>query len=390
MKPMFAYIPANLDLSAEKHKDKFHFIITFIFYGRIFDKSKNIDSFTQLYSPFLKRTINGRYKDKLQDLMDMKVIETDNHYIKKRKSKAYRLTEKYRNSRIKQVGIMDEKIISNYWNYKAEQKRRISENHYKYLFNCLEQIEIDYDAAINYLNDHAENSEQYNSWYCSIERIHNKDWFFIVDKTAGRVHNNITNLAKIFRPFLSLNNNKLIEIDIANSQPLLFNVLISRYLLRNTSVYNCGINPPYVPPNSDLRLYREITEQGRFYEFMMNKLGIIEDRDHFKVRMFTKIFYGKVFDSEERTAFKKIFSEVLEIIDYYKKINYRDLSIYLQKVESEIMVDSVVKRLAEAKIIALTIHDSILTTPDSVKLVQEIIMEEFKKYELEPRLRIKD
>lgn len=386
---MYAYIPASLDLSAEKHRDKYYFIITFIFYGRIFDKSKNSDSFTQLYSPFLKGTINGRYKDKLQDLINMKVIETDNHYIKKRKSKAYRLTEHYRNAKIKQVKIIDEKIISNYLNYKEEQKKKITESNYEYLFKCLEQIEIEYESAINYLNDHAENFEQFNAWYCSIERIHNKDWFFIIDKTAGRVHNNITNLAKIFRPFLSFQSNKLIEIDIANCQPLLFNVLISRYLLRNTSAYNCGINLPYVPQNSDLRLYKEITEQGSFYEYMKKELGINEERDLFKIRMFTKLFYGRVFESEEKTAFKKIFPEVSKIIDHYKKINHRDLAIDLQRVEAEIMINTVVPRLAEKKIFALTVHDSILTTTENVKLVQEIIKDEFKKYDLVPTLRVK-
>jgi hypothetical protein len=389
MKPMFGYIPSNLDLNSEKHRDKFYFILTFIFYGRIFDKRKKSASFIQLYSPFLKRVINGRYKDYLQDLMEMKVIETDNRYIKKIKSKSYRLTENYRKSKIKQERIMDEKIISNYRNYKAEQKSRISENHYKYLFECLEKIEIDYEAAMNFLNNHAENFEQYNSWYCSIERIHNKDWFFTVDQKAGRVHNNITNLAKNFRPFLSFNRNKLIEIDISNSQPLLFNVLISRYLLRNTSAYNCGINLPYVPQNSDLRLYREITEQGRFYEFMMNELGIKEDRDRFKIRMFTKLFYGKVFESEERTAFKKMFPEVSEIIDYYKRINYRDLAIDLQRVEAEIMINSVVSRLAERKIFILTVHDSILTIPENIGIVQHVIRDEFSKFNLNPSLKIK-
>ena len=389
MKPMYAYIPANLDLSAEKHMDKFHFIITFIFYGRIFNKKNDSTSFIQLYSQFLKKIITGRYREHIQELIKMNVIETDNRYIKKKKSKAYRLTENYCSAKIKQVRIIDEKIVSNYWNFKIEQERRITATNYQYLFKCLEQIEIDFEAAMDRLNNHTENSEQFSSSFCLINRIHNKDWFFTVDKTAGRVHNNVTNLAKIFRPFLSFQSKRLMEIDISNSQPLLLNVLISRYLLRNFSAYNCGTNPPYVPQNSDLRLYKEITEQGRFYEYMMNELGIDEDRDSFKVRMFTKLFYGKVFESEERTAFRKIFPEVSEIIDYYKKINYRDLAIELQRAEAEIIIDSIVPRLATEKIFALTIHDSILTIQDNVKLVQEIIMDEFMKYDLVPTLRIK-
>ena len=176
----------------------------------------------------------------------MSIIETDNRYILKEKFKAYRLSENYRNVKTKQVKIEDEKIVSNYWNYKAKKKKKITEIPHKYIFSCLEQVEIDYEAAKEFLNKTVLDFEQYNSWNCSIDMIYNKDWFFVVDKTAGRVHNNITNLSKNFRPFLKFNNQNLIEIDISNSQPLLFNILISRYLFRYTD-YSGNI-PPLCSP----------------------------------------------------------------------------------------------------------------------------------------------
>jgi hypothetical protein len=387
MKPMLGYIPANLNLISEKHRDKYYFLITFIFYGRIFDKRKDSASFIQLNSIFLKNIINGRYKDYLQDLINMHIIETDNHYILKEKFKAYRLTENFRNVKTKQIKIEDEKIVSNYWNYKSVQKKKISEIPHKYIFSCLEQIEIDYEAAKDLLNKSNLDFEQYNSWNCSIDMIHFKDWFFVVDKTAGRVHNNITNLSKNFRPFLKFNNQKLVEIDISNSQPLLFNILISRYLFRYTNY--CGIILPYVPQNSDLRFYKELTEQGKFYEYLMEEFGIYEDRSLFKVRFFSKVFYSKEIENEEREKFKKLFPGVADIISYYKKVNYRDLAIQLQRIEADIMINSIVPRLANRNIFMITIHDSILTTPDNLKLVKEVIMNEFEKYNLQPTLKIK-
>ena len=388
MKPIFGYIPANLDLHSEKHRDKYYFIITFIFYGRIFDKRKNSTSFIQMYSIFLKSVINGRYKDYLQDLIDMNIIETDNRYILKEKFKSYRLKENYRNVKTKQIKIENKRIISNYWDYKTDQKKKIPENHLKYIYECLEKTEIDYSAAKVLLNKMVSDNEQFNSWNCSIDMIHYKDWFFVVDKTAGRVHNNITNLPRIFRPFLRYNNQNLIEIDISNSQPLLFNILISRYILRYTDY--CGIILPYVPQNSDLRFYKELTEQGRFYEYIMEKLDITEDRSLFKVRLFSKVFYCKESDNEERTSFRKLFPGVSDIISYYKKVNHKDLAIELQKIEADIMINSVVPRLAEKNIFLLTIHDSILTTPGNADIVKEVILDEFKKSNLQPTLKIKN
>jgi hypothetical protein len=387
MKPMFAYIPSNLDLNSEKHRDKYYLIITLIFSGRVFLQRKNSDSFIQLYSLFLKSVINGRYKEYIRDLIQIGVIETDDRYIKKTKSKAYRLTEEYRNVKKKRVKIEDDKIISKYWKYKAERKKKITVGQHKYLYKCLEQVEIDYEAAKDFLNKTVTDIKQFDYWNYSIDKIYNKDWDFAVDKTAGRLHNNITNLSKKLRPFLIYDCQKLIEIDISNCQPLLFNILISRYYLRYADC--CGIYTPYVPQNSDIRHYRELTEQGRFYEFMMEELKIREDRALFKIRLFAKVFYGRDVESEELIKFKKIFPDVSDVIKHYKKVNYKYLSIELQKLEAEIMINSVVPRLLEKEVFLLTIHDSILTTSENVDTVRKAILFEFRKYNLNPTLKIK-
>ncbi len=53
------------------------------------------------------------------------------------------------------------------------------------------------------------------------------------------------------------------------------------------------------------------------------------------------------------------------------------------------MINSIVPRLAEKKIFVVTVHDSVLVTPDNTEPVREIIMNEFKKYNLQPTLKIK-
>lgn len=46
-------------------------------------------------------------------------------------------------------------------------------------------------------------------------------------------------------------------------------------------------------------------------------------------------------------------------------MNHGDLAIVLQRIEADIMINSVVPKLAEKNIFILTIHDSILTKSDN-------------------------
>lgn len=67
---------------------------------------------------------------------------------------------------------------------------------------------------------------------------------------------------------------------------------------------------------SDLRFCKELTEQGRFYEYVMKKFGINEERSLFKVRFFRYILYNKENENEEREKFNKLFPSVSEIISH--------------------------------------------------------------------------
>ena len=383
---MNAYIPENLNLDSSTHRDKYYFIITFISFGRIFDKRKNSESFIELSSRFLKKIINGRYKDYIEDLIGMNIIETDNQYFVKSKFKAYRLKGKYCKAKLKQVQIKDDKILSKYQIYKLSKKP--TKPCHNYLYECLTKTQIDYEPAKYFVSSTITDFEKYVAYNCSIDMIHSKDWFFVVDSTAGRVHNNISNLSKKIRPFLRYNNQQLIELDISNSQPLLFNILINSYQSDNTTTSNFL---PYVP-HSDISLYKRLTEEGKIYDYLMEELNIEEDRDEFKIRFFSKVFYSRENENyipEERKKFAVLFPNVAEIISAYKKDDYRDLAIRLQKIEADIMIKKVVPELEKKEIFVLTVHDSVLVQPENVEVVRNIILIEFQKFDLHPTLKVK-
>ncbi len=81
--------------------------------------------------------------------------------------------------------------------------------------------------------------------------------------------------------------------------------------------------------------------------------------------------------------FKKIFPEVYKVFAEIKKgdnMEYKYLSILLQRIESYLFIDVICKRIAkkypEATIIP--IHDSIATTNDYVDIFSSIISEELE------------
>lgn len=397
---MRAYIPLNLKLSIERCSDKYYYILTQIYYGRIFDKRIEPDSFVPLSSKILHNILGGDYRKYILFLIHNGIIESDNHYRLGEKSKGYRFTEEYRHRKFQQVEITDKNILENVRIFRAEQESKIQLDQHQYIYDCLQQVKIDAEGARNYIEQNIYSDTEYSNYNISVDLIDSKSFFFTVDSTAGRVHNNITNLSRDLRPFLSFNNEKLVEIDIANSQPFLFNILINAYDVYSKpsflGMYDTDryMNLPYVTSKkTDILIYRESTSSGKFYEYLMDKLNIEEERSEFKVRFFKKIFFSKenpYYISEERKQFTELFPNVSQIISHYKKDDYKNLAITLQKAEAEIMINTIVPRLAEKGIYCLTIHDSILTTLENSETVKKIILDEFKKqYGLIPTIKIK-
>ena len=70
-----------------------------------------------------------------------------------------------------------------------------------------------------------------------IQRIKDGDFFSIPDR-HGRFHSNLTNLKKTLRPFLRYRDSELVNLDIANSQPMIFCLLLVNLLSNNGKLNN--------------------------------------------------------------------------------------------------------------------------------------------------------
>src|SRR5262249_39217503 len=136
-------------------------------------------------------------------------------------------------------------------------------------------VAIDYTAALGWLlsSGDFEPSDE-----TAIGLIRDGEFFFHVC-AYGRVHTNLTNLNSGLRGFLSYRGTPLVNLDIRNSQPLVFAILLRKH------------HGPAAALPADARRYVELVQDGRFYDHLMDEAGIPAGRRS----AFKRQFFGHVF-----------------------------------------------------------------------------------------------
>ena len=114
-------------------------------------------------------------------------------------------------------------------------------------------------------------------------------------------------------------------------------------------------------------------------------------RKGFKRLFFSQVFFGRIKTTGRvRELFARDFPNVYQAINDLKRKDYRQLAYLLQAHESKIMIDVICRRILEevpGTFIA-TIHDSIMTTPDKADEVKAIMVREFQRFGLNPKIRL--
>lgn len=300
------------------------------------------------------------------------------------------------------IGAREENSI------KKSGEKLYNNNYYNLLYsyvgmNCVGDVpeaifdkETDYiteDFVKNYVNDikflfdiEDDNKikEIIKNWDMNINKIDNKDWDNSTSTNTGRFFNNISQMPRELRSTLYNNDGEeLVELDIANSQPFLFNQLINENIDLDKSIFN---------EYEDVKLYKELTEKGKLYDYIIKKWNIKIDRHLFKKHFFGKIFYCKTksnYRYEYSKLFMKEFPHVFELIIELKKGDYTNLAKQLQKRESSLIVYQIGKILMQKNIWFITVHDSIICKESDSKEVNDIMKKIFNKNKLNPTIKIK-
>ena len=203
-------------------------------------------------------------------------------------------------------------------------------------------------------------------------------WIFRVDEFAGRIHTNLTQLKRELRAYLHVEGKGLVEIDIKNSQPLFIGL----------AARDGGV----VEDERYLRLCED-----DLYQYLADKGGW--DRKTVKKQLTQMALFAPNNHHSQRSPVKKLFdAEFPAIADYIRRQKngtattnpkpWNRLAKVAQTMEAKFIIGGVCDRIRKESVDCWvsTIHDSILTQPESVDLVLGIIREEFTKLGVKPRL----
>lgn len=429
-------IPSSIDIEGflEKHPpsfnykvDHFYFIIEYLAKGmEQGDLDQNL-GFINTSSVKLQRRIRN-YKQYLDHMLEFGFIRTDMEYIPGVKSKGYLISGK--NDEDTTIYLIPIKSSVARKNRARDNKERIAKNkatekkypHLTKWFN--EKLKIDVRSANLKLNElcpvqtggirgtkkgeASRHTKRVKSLY-SINKLEHHNYYYNVDDFGGRFHSNLTNIKKELRNYITYDGNRLINVDIKCSQPFFSTLLFNpAFYEEKSEIFSIRDIPTLCPllfgkyckyGFSSFVIMLGKTLQSTDKEKVKEFIKMVNSEDFYK-RIFTKIYPDKTFDrpnaklmilvyffsknrskAKIRMDFKNALPEVHDLYASIKKKNHRALSHILQRIESEIMIQRVVKRISIEKpeLPIFTIHDSVATVQGNEHYVSEIIAEEVFK-----------
>ena len=219
-----------------------------------------------------------------------------------------------------------------------------------------------------------------------------------------RVHSIVTRISKEVRPFLAIDGAEVIELDVANSQPLILAAAFRRPDLwptyigdqhngRARDVPGCLLAPDVSARlASDVDDFALLCEDGMLYESLIERGGF-RYRERVKTLLFRDVLFCKANVSRTMT---KVFANSWPglfnaIVGLKRDQGYKAVSMLLQRMESHIVIDCVCQRLIEEHpgLSFLTIHDSALVVASQGEMVRNLIVEEFERFGVRATVREK-
>lgn len=346
------------------------------------------NDFVQLNSRVLKTTTLAYYKPLIDFLYAYGFIDCNGSFVNGKRSMGYRLGPKY--LELKKLGKLKFYLAKTFINPNRNRHRQKAKEtaQEKYIYDCLEKVSINKDAAKAYIKEEQKNGKlsetQVESWNFHIDSIDGKAHYQVRSEKCGRVFNLVTNLPKSLRRFLTLDQKPLYNVDVKSCQPLLLAAL-------------------YPKDSVEGKKYKELVESGNFYKDVADHLNLElneEAKNEIKGRLWSCIF-GKnyIFGEKDNNLvnyYRAKFPELIEIMmNVKRKLTKKEekahakLPILLQKMESEAFIDHIVDKFRVLNIPLLTVHDSILCHEEHVEFAKNTIESVFKElFDLIPSIAV--
>jgi len=459
---MKLFIPHNLDLTSLIYdkpptfrnfkRDKLRYIIHLIYGIPQFKKDLLLEDFIPINAQKLQAKIGKNYKDYLNYLIDdLKIVECNNHYKKGEYSKGYRLTVPFRKSKVVGHNVVDWKFRRLLKQHKAKHNPLVGNHKYltKWFYSGKLKIDmplvknaLETELQFKLLNKQLCNVDrktkktkdpwnQYNHAMISAENLDSGEFHLQIDQNVYRLHSNLTNMRSLLRNALTYDGQKLISLDIKNSQPYLSTVLFNKEFwggkyfkdkpslkqsfkraqnsptigLFNISKDIITINQIKVSEtdsyimlgenglnlvNKDFKSYTDLVVSGQLYPYLRDQFKRrlnIEYSSYKEVKaavfqvMFTdNRFFGQI-EAAPKRFFKECFPDVYDVFAQIKRKDSTFLPRLLQSIESYLIIDVIAKRFSieYPKAPIFKIHDSIATTEEYIDKLHIIMHQELTK-----------
>ena len=329
-----------------------------------------------LNSIILKKKYGHLYNIYISYLIDNNFIKMDRNYKAGVTSRTYSLNPRIFKSKIHRYSNQDKVLIKKYKSkiielidYNSNPLSPIDVDVRQKLVSDLFQVTIDKNRSMAFLNGlKRKDIDIYNRNAYSVESISDKHIFFHFD-SFGRMHTNFTILRSFIRKnCLLIDGEETAEIDIKNSQPLFLCKLIEE---SGTSWVK----------KEEFDFFKSLTINGTYYEYMMQSLNV-KDRKLVKEMTYKVLFGRNASNSRIDKSFASIFPTIHHFIKLYKKDmgDYRSLSYDLQRAESGLIYNKIIKKLMveHPEIKMITVHDSIVYPKKYREIVTRFFYDEIK------------
>lgn len=397
-------------------KEYFYYIIYYLSEQQNKYKKKEVH---RLDLKSLKSVTSSNIRSYITFLKKGEFIITNGSFEAGVKSLEYKINSKYDDSDVSEFELIKSSRL--YINITKKLKNKKA--HYNRLNPFLKKmcdeimtLELDYLRAKEWINNNSCGNKKI-SYLISLNQLEDvRSRYFKRNKTNLRLDTNITNLKKELRSFIKGN---YVNIDLKNSQPFLLAILIDNIingretlchqLSKEVFIKHFGVkafkNILLIHQNQknqkkvNFKKYYSSVANGNLYESIINASDNNIERDEAKKMMY-KILFSKNIEyrnrykfipfKKEKNMFKSIYPFVYEVTEILKEKNHKLLSIFLQKFESYLFIDSIAKELVENGITPITIHDSVMVKVGDQDRTIEIMKSVFlKEIGIIPTLNIK-
>jgi len=337
------------------------------------------DAFITINSQ-VARNIAPKFTEVVKLLVDLDIIERD-FFQAGVKSYGYRFANsQLRRATRRRVPLNDPKMAAR---INKHRKKEISTRTDRWLHSMLSNLALadvdqgylDNIAGVSYRESGGSVEDKLEAYGYWLERIACQEHVWSRDD-QGRRYSIITNLKRELRSLLRVDGQRLMQIDISNSQ----------WLFLALEMRRDGIDCPD---------YFQACEQGLLYETVAETAG--STRPKVKKALTQRSLFSAndapCQKSKIKKTFDRLFPEIARyLFDAKKHGDGSRLAKTLQAAEADLIIDKVCGRLRrEENVKFLTpVHDCLLFLPEAGDYIRSVMLEEFAKLGLRPRLEVKD